>query len=455
MTTDDEALHRDVSMHHRRRTQAPAAERKNADIIVAVVGFIAGFAIAIFQLIPGLRQHLTLPEVVAAPILGIAIIWYSVDGLIRPTRNRQAAGRPLFAVIAAYVIASFAAKLAAGGENTVISNIYVMWLPAVIAFGGLIIPFAALRRLSWSIYATFALVALGWLFFMAQDDLLSRLTRELQITAFLSLAALLLLMGEIASNLDMAIREATLAREAAERANLAKSEFLARMSHDLRTPLNVVIGYSEVITDEVLGGQEAWPRYRDYANDIRNSGQFLLAIVNDILDIARIESGGFALKLEPVDLDAVVAETIARQAPAAARDGVELVNATVGSTGALMADRRALEQVMQNLVSNAVKFTPAGNRAGVRCARTGDSVLIEIWDEGIGIDAAEIPHLGEPFRRIGRADLADRPGTGLGIAIVKNLVRLHGGALAFESAMGMGTTVRINLPIRAPDAAWE
>jgi signal transduction histidine kinase len=298
-------------------------------------------------------------------------------------------------------------------------------------------------------------VALGWLFFLAQDDLLSRLTRELQITAFLSLAALLLLLGEIASNLDMAIREATLAREAAERANLAKSEFLARMSHDLRTPLNVVIGYSEVITDEVLGGQEAWPRYRDYANDIRNSGQFLLAIVNDILDIARIESGGFALKLEPVDLDAVVAETITRLAPAAARDGVELVDTTMGSTGALMADRRALEQVLQNLVSNAVKFTPAGNRAGVRCARTGDSVVIEVWDEGIGIDAAEIPHLGEPFRRIGRADLADRPGTGLGIAIVKNLVRLHGGALAFESAVGMGTTVRINLPIRAPDAAWE
>jgi two-component system cell cycle sensor histidine kinase PleC len=320
----------------------------------------------------------------------------------------------------------------------------------VIAFGGLIIPFAALRRLSWSIYATFALVALGWLFFMAQDDLLSRLTRELQITAFLSLAALLLLMGEIASNLDMAIREATLAREAAERANLAKSEFLARMSHDLRTPLNVVIGYSEVITDEVLGGYEAWPRYREYANDIRQSGEFLLAIVDDILDIARIESGGVTLRLEEVDIANVVAETVSRLARIAERDGITLVMAKVGEVAPIEADRRAIEQIMQNLVSNAIKFTPTGKHAGVRIASTEDAVVIEVWDEGIGIAEAEIPHLGEPFRRIGRPDVAEKPGTGLGVAIVKNLVGLHGGTIAFSSSVDVGTTIRVTLPAKAP-----
>jgi len=322
-----------------------------------------------------------------------------------------------------------------------------MWLPAVIAFGGLIIPLTTLRRLSWSIYAAFGGATLIWIFLGADDGELSQLTQEIQISAFLSLAALLLLLGEIASSLDTAVREATLAREAAERANLAKSEFLARMSHDLRTPLNVVIGYSEVISGEVLGGREAWPRYRDYANDIRNSGQFLLAIVNDILDIARIESGGFTLKLEPVDVDAVVTETVSRLSQIAARDGVTMVDTSVGEAGTIMADRRAVEQVLQNLLSNAVKFTPAGNRAGVRLSRSGESVSIEVWDEGIGIDAAEIPHLGEPFRRIGRADVADRPGTGLGIAIVQNLVRLHGGNLRFESAVGSGTRAFITLPI--------
>ena len=453
MTSGDEALQRDVSVHHRGRpTTAVRAERKHSEVIVASVGFITGIAIAIFQFIPSLRVHLTPPEIYALPFLGLAIIWYSVIGLINPARDRQKAGRPLFAVIAIYVVIAFAAKLAAGGENAIISNIYVMWLPAVIAFGGLIIPFTTLRRLSWSIYGAFGAATLTWIFMGADGGELSHLTQEIQITAFLSLAALLLLLGEIASSLDAAVKEATLAREAAERANLAKSEFLARMSHDLRTPLNVVIGYSEVITGEVLGGREAWPRYRDYANDIRNSGQFLLAIVNDILDIARIESGGFTLKLEPVDVDAVVAETVSRLSQIATRDGVALVGTSGGEAGTIMADRRALEQVLQNLVANAIKFTPAGNRAGVRLSRGADIVSIEVWDEGVGIDAAEIPHLGEPFRRIGRADVADRPGTGLGIAIVQNLVRLHGGSLRFESAVGLGTTACVILPARPAGA---
>ncbi len=449
MTTSDDALQRDVSVHHRRPQTPPVRpERKHSEVIVATVGFITGLAIAIFQIIPSLRLHLTTPEIYALPFLGLAIIWYSVAGLIRPGRDRQKAGRPLFAFIAIYVILAFAAKLADGGENTIISNIYVMWLPAVIAFGGLIIPFTILRRLSWSIYGAFGAATLVWVFLGADGGELSHLTQEIQITAFLSLAALLLLLGEIASSLDSAVKEATLAREAAERANLAKSEFLARMSHDLRTPLNVVIGYSEVITGEVLGGREAWPRYRDYANDIRNSGQFLLAIVNDILDIARIESGGFTLKLEPVDVGAVVAETVSRLSQIAARDGVTMVETCDGAAGIIMADRRALEQILQNLLSNAVKFTPAGNRAGVRLSRSRESVSIEVWDEGVGIDATEIPHLGEPFRRIGRADVADRPGTGLGIAIVQNLVRLHGGTLRFESAVGLGTTACVTLPAR-------
>ena len=455
MTKGDAAPQRKEALPDGDSALASRSLLKSSAVISACVGLIAAAAIGVHLLIPSLRAHVTVPEVALAPVLGLGIICYIIGDLRNPGRYRAAVGRPLFVVLAIYIVIVYAARLAAGGENAIISNMYVLWFPTLIAFGGLIIPFATVRRLSWTIYGAFGLCALAWIVASPGTGDLARLTRETQITAFLCLAILLLLLGQIASILDAALRDATLAREAAERANLAKSEFLARMSHDLRTPLNVVIGYSEVISGDVLGGREAWPRYRDYANDIRSSGELLLAIVNDILDIARIEAGGFTLRREPVDVDAVIAETFSRLSPSAARDGVVLVNASDGKVGTVMADRHALEQIMQNLLVNAIKFTPAGNHAGVRTARDRDSITIDVWDEGIGIHAAEILHLGEPFRKIGRAIVADKPGTGLGLAIVKNLVRMQGGTLAFESAVGVGTTARVTLPAKAPDPGWD
>jgi len=414
--------------------------------VVPFAGLIAASAAIGFQLVPGARANQTLFERIADPILGIALLCVALITLRQTGQRRLAIWKLMSYLLALYILGSFATKLAADGDGAILSITFMMWLPAVVAFGGLVMPFATRRRMAWLLYVAFALVALAWLAWGADSGNVARLARELLISAFLSLAALLLLIGEIGRNLQIAVREATLARQIAEQANRAKSEFLARMSHDLRTPLNVVIGYSEVIAEELLGGPDAWPRYRDYAEHIRESGALLLDLVNDILDIARIDAGGFALKPEPVDLDALVGETISSLSQRAVGDSVILIGAPEGT---ILADRRALEQVLQNLVTNAITFTPAGKRVGVRLARTGDSVLIEVWDEGIGINAADLPYLGEPFRRFSRAEAA-RPGTGLGIALVKNLLRLLGGTLAVESVTGSGTTARVTLPVRTP-----
>ncbi len=432
-----------------------AGRRWHFDSVVPFAGLIAALACIGFQLLPEVRANQTLFERIADPILGAALLCVALITLRKTGPRRLATWRVMSYLLALYILGSFAAKLAAGGNGIILSITFLMWLPAVIAFGGLVMPFAARRRMAWLLYAGFALVALAWLAWGADGGSVARLGRELHINAFLSLAALLLLIGEIGRNLQVAAREATLARQVAEQANRAKSDFLARMSHDLRTPLNVVIGYSEVIAGEMLGGPEAWARYRDYAEHIRESGAFLLDLVNDILDIARIDAGGFALKPELVDLDDLVMDTVSRLSERAAAEGVTLLGTPHGTAGTIMIDRRALEQVLQNLVSNAITYTAAGKRAGVRMARTGDSVLIEVWDEGIGIEAANLPHLGEPFRRFGRGEATDRPGTGLGIALVKNLLRLLGGTLVFESMPGRGTVARVTLPVKMPGISQD
>ncbi len=446
-----------LSMHgavlSERGSHPMPARGRRFDYAMAMAGTIGAIAFATFHLVPSLDAHQTRFEQIADPVFAVVLLWNAAVSLWHGRRRRTLTWRPTFFALAIYIIGGYASKLAAGGENTILSNIYVLWFPVIAAFGGVLMPFVLLRRLAWSIYGLFALIALAWLAFGHDGSGLAQMTAELMVSVFLSLAALLLLIGEIASSLEAAVREATLAREAAEQANRAKSEFLARMSHDLRTPLNVVIGYSEVISGEVLGGYEAWARYQEYANDIRQSGEFLLALIDDILDIARIESGSVTLRPEPVDMGTVVADTVTRLRRIADSDGVTLIMAPVGEIGTIMADRRAIEQIVQNLVSNAIKFTPAGNRAGVRLARQAGAVLIDVWDEGIGIAETEIPHLGEPFRRIGRADVAEKPGTGLGIAIVRNLIGLHGGTITFQSAVGVGTTAHVVLPAQPPAGA--
>ncbi|KAA5602848.1 PAS domain-containing sensor histidine kinase [Blastochloris sulfoviridis] len=236
-----------------------------------------------------------------------------------------------------------------------------------------------------------------------------------------------------------------LARCEAERANRAKTRFLATMTHELRTPLNAIIGFAEILINERRMPLDAQKR-GDYARLIHESGHHLLGVVNGILDVSRIESGNFDVLAEPFALKPVVdgcCEMMALKAQAA---GLSLVADVDDRLPEIVADRRALKQILINLISNAVKFTKPGGTVTVRAAIEGGDVCLAVADTGIGIDAADLPRLGAPFFQCGSA--YDRPfeGSGLGLSVVKGLVELHGGRLEIASRLGEGTLVTVRLP---------
>ena len=444
---------------------APSEINGPGRIPVFVAGLIVGLVTLSILTNGYLNRHFTTFDWIALPFFGAFIVSISFARLLQHERDWRPLGRTVFVVNACMILGGFGANLLSSGDGSLLALSYTFWLPANILFGGLVTSMRRVRQSTWVILCLMAAILAAWaaqgkyetvpplIIFMLPAVLLSQaamlilifaLTRQRESSAVTR--EKMRLTADLAERLRFAAEEAQTAREAAERANHAKSDFLARMSHDLRTPLNVIIGFSEVMASEVLGKEEAWPRYRAYAGDILRSGEFLLALVNDILDIARIEAGGLSLKTEPVDLSQAIDETVGRLRHLADRDGVTLVITSTGENGSVMADRRAVEQILQNLISNAIKFTPAGNRAGVRLIQSAEAASIEVWDEGIGIAAEELPRLGEPFHRIGSAHVAERPGTGLGLAIVRSLVMLHGGTLDFKSVVGSGTMVRVVLP---------
>ena len=236
----------------------------------------------------------------------------------------------------------------------------------------------------------------------------------------------------------------------AEAANKAKSEFLANMSHELRTPLNAVNGFSEIMIAEMYGPLGD-PRYKEYAGDIHNSGQHLLALINDILDMSKIEAGKMNLKFEPLNLEEVT------------EDAVRLVRNRAEAAGLFLsvdfpflpeieADYRAVKQVLLNLLSNAIKFTPRGGRVTVRAEvrqdTLGERVRVSVTDTGIGISKEDLSRLAQPFEQVESQHSKTTQGTGLGLALTKSLIELHEGALELESTPGEGTTVSFILPIR-------
>ena len=257
------------------------------------------------------------------------------------------------------------------------------------------------------------------------------------------------------TSLKKAEAELVSARQDAEAANEAKSQLLANVSHELRTPLNAIIGFSEIMQGELMGALGN-ARYRDYAKDIRDSGLHLLSIINDILDLSKIEAGRLQLQDEIVSV-ASLFEVATRflRAPAESA-GLELSIESPAATAAVRGDRRALSQVLLNLLSNAVKFTPPGGRITLQTAPDGDGgILIRIKDTGIGIAEADIPRALEPFGLV-EAPLARKfPGTGLGLPISRALVELHGGRFVIESAPGVGTTVILHLPAERVDASGQ
>ncbi len=229
----------------------------------------------------------------------------------------------------------------------------------------------------------------------------------------------------------------------AETANRSKSEFLANMSHELRTPLNAIIGFSEVMHSELFGPIGA-EKYLEYSHDIRKSGQFLLDVINDILDMSKIEAGRLDLELTQTSLPAIF-EDIMRFVRSRAAEGNVEIDLEMPESCDIMADKRALKQVFINLLANAVKFTPEGGRVKVSVVKAHDSARVTIADTGIGIPAADIEKLGRPFEQLENQMTKSKGGSGLGLAISKSLVELHHGTLRIASAVGRGTTVTVTL----------
>lgn len=235
------------------------------------------------------------------------------------------------------------------------------------------------------------------------------------------------------------------AKRAAEEANRAKSEFLANMSHELRTPLNAIIGFSSIIRNEMLGPVNV-PRYREYAGDIHASGEHLLAIINDILDLSKVEAGKFELAEEDFDADEIMTAAARLVRDKIERSRVELKVELPPGLIRLHGDRRALLQVLINLLANAVKFTETGHIALSGTLTEGGGFAYTVADTGIGMTPAQIKIALQPFGQIQNALTRGQSGTGLGLPLSERLVRLHDGWLEIQSTPGSGTRVIVHLP---------
>ncbi|MER8475124.1 ATP-binding protein [Mesorhizobium sp. M1163] len=234
--------------------------------------------------------------------------------------------------------------------------------------------------------------------------------------------------------------------ERAEAANRAKSEFLANMSHELRTPLNAIIGFSELM-ERGLFGPLGSPRYEEYATDINGSGKYLLGVINDILDMSKIEAGQFALDQEQIDLCPLIRETVRVVSLQAAEKSIT-VETRIADSLTLFADRRAIKQILINLLSNAVKFTGQGGHISVRARSISSALILTIEDNGCGIPKAALSKLGRPFEQVQNQFSKSHAGSGLGLAISRSLAELQGGALKIRSTESVGTIVSVRIPIK-------
>ncbi len=236
------------------------------------------------------------------------------------------------------------------------------------------------------------------------------------------------------------------AKYEAEQASRAKSEFLANMSHELRTPLNAIIGFSQLL--ERQKEEERREKLPEYIGYIQQSGKHLLEMVNDILDLAKIESGKIDIEKKPFEVAGMLHRSISTIRSIAEKKGLEIVSGIRADTGTLVADEIRIKQVMYNLLSNAIKFTDSGRRIGVDAAAKGDSVEISVWDEGKGIEAEDLERIFDPFEQVASSGGFKVQGTGLGLSITRRLVQLHDGIIKVQSRPGGGSRFTLTIPGR-------
>jgi len=261
------------------------------------------------------------------------------------------------------------------------------------------------------------------------------------------------LLKTFATQSVLAIQNARLFREIEEKskqieaANRHKSEFLANMSHELRTPLNAIIGFSEVLGERLFG--ELNEKQAEYTDDILSSGRHLLSLINEILDLSKVEAGRMELELSTFDLPLAIdnARTVVRER--ATKHGINLDVTVDERLGDFMGDERKIKQVLLNLLSNAVKFTPEGGRIGIKATQADGSVEISVSDSGIGIAPEDQPKIFEEFRQVGGDYAQKKEGTGLGLTLAKKFVELHGGKIWVESEVRKGSTFSFTLPERS------
>ncbi|HEV8670516.1 MAG TPA: ATP-binding protein, partial [Candidatus Limnocylindria bacterium] len=232
--------------------------------------------------------------------------------------------------------------------------------------------------------------------------------------------------------------------EELEVASRHKSEFMANMSHELRTPLNAIIGFSEVLLQGIFG--DVNEKQREYLQDVLGSGQHLLSLINDILDLSKIEAGRMELELSTFGLRDALESGLTIVKDRAARHGIALSAVVAADVGTIQADERKVKQILYNLLTNAVKFTPDGGRVDINVRAENDDLRVEVRDTGIGVAPADQERIFEEFRQVGRE--RSREGTGLGLTLTKRFVELHGGRIWLESAPGTGSTFGFTLPLR-------
>ena len=260
------------------------------------------------------------------------------------------------------------------------------------------------------------------------------------------------LLKTFADQAVIAIQNARLFREIQDKsrqlevANQHKSEFLANMSHELRTPLNAIIGFSEVLLERLFG--DINEKQDDYLKDIHSSGRHLLNLINDILDLAKVEAGRMELDLSTFDLPTAISNAMTLIRERALRHGITMAQDVARELGDVTADERKFKQILLNLLSNAVKFTPDGGRIDVSARSTEDNIVVAVHDTGIGIAPEDQEAVFEEFRQVGRNYTSKQEGTGLGLALTRRFVELHGGRINVDSTPGKGSTFTFTLPIK-------